>query len=184
MKGTLTIILINVIAFIALNTIPGMEDNLLLSSNLSLVLEKPWTIITVFFSHQIHLHIIINMALLFVFGSQLEKTTSTKALVSLYLLAGIIGSFVAVPVGNLVGTGDLVSGASAAVFGIVAAFAVIHPESIVLKSRAKWWALALFFFNVMIAIINPETLVGAVAHIAGIIVGLGFGLWLKRKETA
>lgn len=182
-QGTLVIILINLIIFIALNIIPNIEDKLLLSSDVNIIIERPWTLITVFFSHEIHLHIILNMALLFIFGLQLEKITNSKLLFSLYLLAGFIGSLVVVPVAFLIGTEDLITGASAAVFGIVTAFAVMRPDTLILRSKAKWWALALFIFNAIIVIINPQTSVGAAAHIAGIIVGLLFGYWLKIKES-
>lgn len=180
-QGTLVIILINLIIFIVLNLIPNIEDRFLLSADVDLIIKRPWTLITVFFSHEIHVHILLNMTLLFVFGKELEKITNSKLLITLYLLAGFIGSLVIVPISILVGTQDLIAGASAAVFGIVTTFAVIRPDTIILRSKAKWWALALFIFNIVIVILNPETSVGAVAHIAGIIVGLVYGFWFKIK---
>lgn len=181
-QGTLVIIFINLIVFIALNIIPNIQDKLLLSPEISMIMERPWTLITVFFSHEIHLHIILNMALLFIFGLELEKITNLKLLFSLYALAGFIGSLVIVPVAMLIETKDLMAGASAAVFGIVTTFAVMRPDTLILKSKAKWWALSLFIFNVIIVLSDPGTAHGAVAHIAGIIVGLIFGYWIKNKE--
>jgi membrane associated rhomboid family serine protease len=123
------------------------------------------------------------MTLFFIFGLKLEKITSIKMLFSLYFLAGFIGSLVIVPVAILIGTEDLIAGASAAVFGIVTAFAVMRPDTLILRSKAKWWALSLFIFNVIIALLNPQTSDGAAAHVAGIIVGLIFGYWIKNKES-
>lgn len=182
-KGTLAIILVNLIAFMALNMIPNMGDNLLLSPDINMIIEKPWTLITVFFSHKIHFHMLLNMALLLIFGSRLEKITSTKMLFFFYLIAGFIGSLVIIPVASLIGNEDLMAGASAAVFAIVIMYAVLRPDAILLKSKAKWWALSLFIFNLIIAFINPETSDGAAAHVAGIIVGLICGYWLKNKES-
>ena len=162
---TLVIILINLMVFVALNIIPNIEGKLLLSPETSMVIERPWTLITVFFSHQIHLHLVLNMGLLFIFGSALEKITNSRVLFSLYLLAGFVGSLAILPVATLTGTEDLVAGASAAVFGIVTTFAVLRPDTLILKSQAKWWALALFIYNVIIVLFDPQTSVGAAAHV-------------------
>ncbi len=182
-QGTLVIILINLMIFIALNIIPNIADKLLLSPEINIIIERPWTLITVFFSHQIHLHFILNMALLFIFGLELEKITNSKLLFSLYLLAGFIGSLVIIPVAILIGTEILIAGASAAVFGIVTTFAVMRPDALILRSKAKWWALSLFIFNAIIVLSNPQTSDAAAAHVAGIIVGVVFGLLLKHKKT-
>lgn len=178
-KGTMLIILINLLVFIALNLMPDMDKNLLLNPEFSVILEKPWTLITVFFSHQILLHFMLNMVLLFIFGLELEKITNSKNVISLYLLAGIIGSSAIVPVSILTGSDDLIAGASAAVFALVAAFAVLRPDAAILKSKAKLWAVALFVFNIITFIINPEMSAGAVGHIAGILVGVIAGYFIK-----
>lgn len=56
------------------------------------ILERPWTLVTVFFSHELPIHIIVNMALLFFFGLELEKATNAKTVILVYLAAGLIGS--------------------------------------------------------------------------------------------
>ncbi len=73
--ATLTIIVINIVFYIALNTVPNLADKLLLDPDL--ILERPWTLVTVFFSQEWFIHILGNMGLLFIFGRQLEKITSS-----------------------------------------------------------------------------------------------------------
>jgi membrane associated rhomboid family serine protease len=60
--------------FIALNNVPNLRENLLLNHEISMTLEKPWTLITVFFSHEVIIHLVFNMGILFFFGSSLESS--------------------------------------------------------------------------------------------------------------
>lgn len=181
--GTLVIILINILVFVVLNLMSGFQEVMLLSADVGAIVEQPWSLVTVFFSHVLFFHLVLNMILLFFFGIELEKITNVKWLVSIYILAGFVGSLAIVPVAMFVGNEDLIAGASAAVFAIVVAFAVMRPDALVLKSKAKWWALALLVFNVLTLVFNSQMADGAVAHLAGILVGVCFGLWLRNRES-
>ena len=183
-QGTLVIIFINIVLFIALNTIPSLGENLLLNYEISMILEKPWTLITVFFSHENHLHILLNMLLFFFFGSKVEKITNAKTVVLVYLIAGVIGSL-AFPFTSrfMIERTGLIAGASAAVLGIVAAFAAMRPNTIILKSKAKLWVFAALIFSIFSFILNPKTLDSDVAHMTGIFVGLISGYYFKNKEN-
>ncbi|WP_423189864.1 rhomboid family intramembrane serine protease [Alkalibacterium sp. f15] len=182
-QGTLAIILINLIVFIVLNIFPNFGANLLLNPEITLILEKPWTLVTVFFSHEVLIHIILNMGILFYFGTRVEKITSAKIVVMIYLIAGLIGSLSFPLIGLVIEQTGLAAGASAAVMGVVAAFAVMRPDTVILKSKAKWWVFMLVIFSVISAIIIPQSLDSGVAHLTGIIVGLVFGYWIKNKEN-
>lgn len=181
-KGTVAIILVNLLVFIALNLIPAIEENLLLNPEFSLVIDKPWTLFTVFFSHQLLLHFMVNMVLLFIFGLELEKITDSKSVVFLYISAGLIGSLAIVPASVIGKSDDLIAGASAAVFSLVAAFAVMRPDTSILKSKARLWAVALFIFNALTLISNPLMAQSTVAHIVGIFVGVLAGYWMKSIQ--
>lgn len=180
-KGTSVIIIVNIIIFIVLNVIPDIGDNLLLSSDVNTVIGKPWTLITVFFSHEVLIHIIANMGLLFYFGSRLEKITSAKAVAIVYFISGLMGSLTFPMTGLMIEQTGQIAGASAAVLGVVTAFSVMRPNTVVLKSKAKWWVLALVIFSVLSAIIIPQSLDSGVAHLTGIFVGLIYGFWQRKK---
>jgi len=182
-QGTLAIIFINIVLFIVLNMIPDIGDKLLLNPKINMVMQRPWTLVTVFFSHEVLIHILANMGLLLSFGSKLEKITSSKVVFTVYLICGFVGSLTIIPVAYINRFSGLVPGASAAAFGIVATFAAMRPNTKVMGGTAKQWAAMLFIFNAVLWILNPEISVGGGAHAIGVAIGLIFGYWLKTKET-
>lgn len=183
-RGTVVLISLNVAVFLAITLLPEIRDVLLLSPGPDQLAGRPWTVVTASISHEMPLHILLNMALLLIFGSRLEEETTPGTLFALYLLAGTMGSLATVPVALLTGNEDLIAGASASVFGVVAAFAVLRPDTVILRSKALWWAAAVFVFNAAIVVLDPQTSEGGAAHLAGILVGSLVGLWLRRRESA
>ena len=179
-KGTLFIILINMTVYLALTLLPDLRENLLLHREIGLILNKPWTLVTVFLSHEIPVHLLLNMILLFFFGWELEKNTNAKTIFLIYGLAGSMGSLSFPLVGIFFQREGISVGASAAVFGVVCAFAVLRPSSLVLFSKAKHWAGALSFVSIASLFIQPEFLDSAVAHLAGILTGVICGYYLKK----
>lgn len=179
---TLTLIFTNIIIFIALNTFSNLSGLFLLDPSINMVMNRPWTLLTVFFSHELHIHILLNMFLVLIFGTQLERETNAKVVFYVYLLSGFIGSLTILAYAPLIGyDGEPIPGASAAAFGIVAAYATLQPNTIILKSKSKYWMIALFIVNAVLTIQNPHVSVGGPAHATGIVVGLIFGYLLKKK---
>lgn len=181
-KVTVGIIAINIVVFLLLKLIPCVSDTVLLTPQVREVFLQPWTLIIGFFSHEKLIHIACNMGLLYVFGGKLEGVVDRKGLLVLYLLSGLFGSLVTLPLASLLGWEQTVFGASAAVFGVVSAFAVIRPDDMIIGYKAKLWLSALFLWNVISALINPLTSIGAGAHVTGIVTGIVFGIALKQKE--
>jgi len=180
--ATLIIIGINIVIYIVLNALPDLTNELLIHPEI--ILQKPWTMVTVFFSHTLHIHLLINMVLFYVFGSKLERLTSPKTVLMTYLICGFIGSLVIIPVASILqGTQQAkeMAGASAAVFGVVAAYTAMQPNALMFGSKAKIWLVALFGFNAALAIMNPQTTVSAVVHVTGMGAGLIFGYLLRKK---
>jgi membrane associated rhomboid family serine protease len=183
-KGTIGIVVINIVVYILISLIPDLAENMLLSTEVNVIIQKPWTLVTVFFSHEILIHIVLNMLLLLIFGSELEKTTNKRTVFAIYILAGLSGSFVIVPVSNLIGNTMLIAGASASVFGIVAAYGVLRPDQLILRSKAKWWVISLILLNVVTIFIGSQTSDSSAAHLIGIFVGLAIGYLLKRNDQS
>lgn len=181
-KATLTIIVINTLIFIALHTIPNLADKLLLKPDLDVIIGRPWTLVTVFFSQERYVHILINMGLFFIFGKELEKITSSKTVFLIYITTGFIGSLTFIPIAHLVGWTEHVFGASAAVMGVIAAFAVMRPNTRILGSKAILFPGVLFTSNAILLILQPQISIGGGAHAIGIVVGLVCGYLLKKKE--
>ena len=181
-KVTFAIILINIALYIALNTAPSLRENLLMNREISLILEKPWTLITVFLSHEVFIHLAFNMGIFYFFGTRLEKIANAKTVAIVYLIAGLIGSLTILFTGLIVQQTGLIAGASASVFGIVGTFATLRPNAVILGSKAKLWMWVLVIVTVLLAVLNPQTLDSAVAHVIGAFVGIVCGYWLKNKE--
>lgn len=181
--AVLFIISINIIIFIAINAFPNLRDVFLLNPDYNIALEKPWTLLTVFISHEQLIHILLNMFLILVFGSELYKETNAKLLYFAYILCGFIGSlsiFIYAPLIEY--NGGLIAGASAAAFGIAATYVMLQPNTEILKSKSKYWLIALFVVNAILTIQNPQVSVGGPAHAIGILVGLIIG-WLLKKAS-
>lgn len=180
--AVLALIFINLLIFVALYIFPNLSGYLLLNPEPSVVAERPWTLITVLFSHEILIHFLLNMFLVFVFGTQLSRETNAKIMYCVYILCGFLGSLTILAYAPLVKyDGDAIAGASAAAFGIVTAYAALQPNKSILKSKAIYWVIALFVFNAILTIRNPRISVGGPAHAIGIIAGLIIGFMLKRK---
>lgn len=183
-NGTIGIVVINIVLYLMINFIPDLAENLLLSTDLKVIIQKPWTLVTVFFSHEIHIHILLNMLVFLIFGSELEKITNKSTIFAIYVLAGLSGSFVIIPVSNLIGNTTLIAGASASVFGIVGAYGVLRPDQLILRSKAKWWVISLILLNVVTIFIGSQTSDSSAAHLIGIFVGLAIGYLLKKNDQS
>jgi membrane associated rhomboid family serine protease len=90
-----------------------------------------WQLLTFQFLHDGLLHLVLNSLGLFSFGFAVESFLGTKRFLWLYLISGVIGGLVHV-LGQILLPGvmghGVVVGASAGVFGLIAAFALMSPE--------------------------------------------------------
>ena len=90
-----------------------------------------WQLLTFQFLHDGLLHLVLNSLGLFSFGFAVELFLGTKRFVWLYLLSGVIGGLIHV-LGQILLPGvmghGVVVGASAGVFGLIAAFALMSPD--------------------------------------------------------
>jgi membrane associated rhomboid family serine protease len=88
------------------------------------ILSRPWTLITYMFAHGGIGHLFFNMLGLFFFGPALEARWGSREFIKFYIICGLGGaalSFVFAPMNPIIG-------ASAAVYGIMLAFAMNWPE--------------------------------------------------------
>ena len=180
-KATCIIILVNIAIFAALTVSPDLADIFLL--NPDLIAERPWSLLTAFFSHELFIHILLNMLLLFIFGTRLENEANAGVLLGVYVLCGLVGSLSSVAYAAVIGyQGGPIAGASASAFGVAVAFAALKPDTVILKSKAVHWVAALFVVNALLTVQNPQVSVGGPAHAAGIVLGLAFAYALRRRQ--
>ena len=104
-----------------------------------------WQLLTYQFMHAGLLHLFFNCWAIYVFGQDVEMALGRKSFLTLYFSSGIVGG-AAQALAGLALDRDFaapVVGASAAAFGLAAAFAMLFPNRVlllffVLPMRAKW----------------------------------------------
>jgi membrane associated rhomboid family serine protease len=125
---TKAVLLINVILF-ALDFISGhIIVNYLALYSIHTQGFRPYQLITHMFLHGGLGHIFFNMFGLYMFGKILETVLGSKRFFILYFLSGIGAALLQLSIYYLQGTDAQMIGASGAVFGILAAFAMLFPN--------------------------------------------------------
>jgi membrane associated rhomboid family serine protease len=152
---------------------------------------RPWTFVTYMFLHGNFLHLAVNLLALFVFGPQVEERMGGGAFLRYYLLCGLGGaalSFVLMQLRPV----DLVIGASAAVYGVLLAFAWAWPDQPInvfllpAPISAKWLVTFYVAISLVLALLPTSDGVAHLAHLGGFATGflyLKVGDWrLGRAE--
>jgi membrane associated rhomboid family serine protease len=135
-----------------------------------------WQIFTYMFLHGSWFHIFINMYVLFLFGRPLENQWGWKEFLSFYLITGT-GAGIITFLWNLVRAPFVPTlGASGAIFGVILAFGMEFPESILLlffiiPMKAKYAAFVFGVIELIPLLIGANTGIGHFTHLAGLFFG-------------
>ncbi len=194
------IMVINLAVFLLWHTADAkgeqwMRDNFLVSWD-SLQDGRYWTLITSVFSHQLAIHILLNMFVLNSFGRIIELTLGHMSFLRLYLIAGIVSSFSHSILSKYImdDTSMAALGASGAISAIVVLFSFMYPkEKLLIFGIIPVPALvgALFFIGLdvwgLVAQAHGGGLpIGHGAHLGGAFTGIMYYLiriqpQLKKK---
>lgn len=168
-----------------------MEKNFLISWQ-ALSDGRYWTLLTAVFSHNWDLHILINMLVLWSFGSVLEIVLGPGRFLKFYLVAGIFSSFSHAALSNwLLGQPQLAAlGASGAIAGLVLLFALMFPKQkiylfAVVPIPALWGALA--FVGIDLWGLTAQAKGGGLpighgAHLGGALIGVIYYVFFIRPR--
>src|SRR3954462_7831566 len=112
-----------------------------------------FTALTYMFAHAGVWHLLANMYGLFLFGPRVERSLGTKRFTWFYLLCGLGGVVFQM---LFIRSGVLI-GASAAVFGVMTAYAMQWPDDemylmFVLPMRVRTLVVGLFVFNLVMGV--------------------------------
>lgn len=133
-----------------------------------------WTIATYMFVHAGLAHLAFNMFALWTFGPRVEAEWGTRGFTAFYLWSGLGGALTHL---ILVRSGVLV-GASAAVYGVMLAFAMRWPDEEVLvfgiiPMKTRWFVAWMVVINLMLAVASQSGGTGsgiaAIAHLGGLL---------------
>jgi len=187
----LTLIIINVVCFILQHTIEGFDESLALFPS-SLAQGRVWELLSYQFLHGGLFHLLINCAMIWFVGRQMEESLGKTKFLTLYLIAGVFGGLLQC---LLAWTHYLpeagVVGASAGIFGLIAAFAMVFWDReitflimfiIPVRMRAKYLLIALAVIGVL-GIISKEGGIAHGAHLGGMIWGVLFVLLFIQGGT-
>jgi membrane associated rhomboid family serine protease len=156
-------------------------------SELNLLVQRPWTVLTYMFLHFGFLHILFNLLVLFWFGRIFLHYLSERQLVTTYLLGGLAGAAMFILAYNVfpgLSQGEAL-GASAAIMAIVIAISVFTPDytvyiPIVGPTKLKYLALVYVVLDVLQ--IASDNAGGHLAHLGGAIYGYSFAMRLRHGK--
>jgi len=95
----------------------------------SKVLYMPWQLVTAIFLHDGFSHYIYNMIPLLYFGNELEKRVGGKRYLMIFFVSGIVGNLGYIAFCYATHSFNPALGASGAIYGVMAALAIIAPET-------------------------------------------------------
>lgn len=144
-----------------------------------------WQIVTYMFLHGGFWHILFNMFVLWMFGSALENAWGSREFLKYYFITGI-GGGLCYALFN-VGSGIPAIGASGAIYGLLAAYAMLYPNNIiylwmVIPVKAKWFAIILGTIELYFSLRGGGG-IAHLAHLGGMAVGVLY-LWRERLFPA
>jgi membrane associated rhomboid family serine protease len=158
-------------------------------SSFSLLLSRPWTIITYMFMHIDLLHLVFNMLWLYWFGKIFLMFFNERQLGGLYFSGGIAGALLFLIAyslfpyfQNVVGTSYLL-GASASVMAIVFAISFYQKNyeiNLLFFGRIKLIYLALISLLIDLLSITSTNAGGHIAHLGGALFGVLFALQFQK----
>jgi membrane associated rhomboid family serine protease len=137
-----------------------------------------WQLFTYMFLHDPNgfFHILFNMLALWMFGSTIEGAWGTRRFLKFYFICGV-GAGVCVVIASLLfgDPGRPTIGASGAIFGLLLAFGMLFPDSIVLMSflfpiKAKYMVM-IYGAIALLGSMSVNSGVSSVAHLGGMIFG-------------
>ena len=190
------IILINVVVFVSASfieiflTLSGAGDafklfinKLMLPASFTTFITQPWSLISYFFLHLGFTHILWNMLFLYWFGKIIQDNIGNNAVISLYVLGGIIGGLSYMALFNIIPYYDnrisesLMLGASAGVFSIVAGSATLLPNYtfyLLFLGPVRIKYIALFYILLSFLDVTGSNAGGEIAHLGGAMIGYLF----------
>ena len=181
---TLTLIGINVLAFVLLEATGGSQDPVNLyrwgaKYGPAIADGEWWRLVLPIFMHIGFFHLLTNSIGLLIFGSMTERAFGSVPYLAIYLAAGVLGN-----VGSFVLSPALGAGASGSVFGVIGAFGVY----LLLNRRALGdvgrQSMTSIGFIVVLNIVIGLTTAGIdnAAHIGGLLAGAGMAYLLAPRQ--
>lgn len=180
-------LLYNIFAFLfSLDSL--LKPWLILPSQYSELITRPWTFISYMFMHSGILHILFNMLILYFIGLIAESILGPKPIYKVYFYGGLAGALLFIIMANISplfqGVNHRLLGASAGVMSVAVLAAVYAPDMElrlygIIPIKLKWLVLVLIVIDLIM--IPQSNAGGRIAHLGGAFCGLLYALNLKNQ---
>jgi membrane associated rhomboid family serine protease len=151
-----------------------------------------WQPVTYMFMHGGFTHLFFNMFALWMFGRIVEYDLGSKRFLTYYLVCGVGAGIIQLLV-NYLEFGGLpfpvvTVGASGAVFGLLLAYGMMHPNNVVMLMfppialKAKWFVVVYGVLELMGGVAPSGSNVAHFAHLGGMLFGFLLLRYWKRKN--
>lgn len=160
-----------------------------------------WQPVTYMFLHGGFSHLFFNMFALWMFGRGLEVEMGTKRFLIYYFVCGVGAALVQlgiaqIDIANLADTPALLwdylrtptVGASGAIFGLLLAFGMLHPNATIvllippIPMKAKWFVILYGLLELALVVLQAQDGVAHFAHLGGMFWGWLLLMWWKRRD--
>lgn len=151
-----------------------------------------WQPLTYPFLHGGLFHLLINLASLYLFGSELERLWGTRRFLSFFALCSVGGAvlqtlvwLIALPLDSefaaTVGAIPIV-GASGGLYGLLVAFGVLYGRAtllafFVIPIQARYFVMILAGIEVYSAVFHSQSGVAHLVHLGGLVAGFALLKW-------
>lgn len=198
--ATTNILIANIVAFLAMQLLDTLQilELFALFPTGSPFFEW-WQPITYMFLHGDFTHLFFNMFALYMFGRQIEIDLGTKRFLIYYFACGVGAALVQLGIAqiDIANLSDPIAylctptlGASGAIFGLLLAFGMLHPNVMIMllippiPMKAKWFVLIYGLLELYFIIFSRNDGVAHFAHLGGMFFGwLLLVLWSRRDRS-
>lgn len=175
------LLIANVAVYFLQQTMPGVTDAFMFVP--AYAFGRPWTFVTYMFLHGSIWHILFNMIGLYFFGPRVEQRMGANRFLWLYFLSGISGGLLSL----ILAPNAPIIGASAAIFGVVLAFARFWPTDKiyiwgVLPLEARWLVVLTIVWAIYSGLTGSTGGVADYAHLGGYVGAYVYLKWLEATK--
>lgn len=172
------ILIANVVAYLLMLALPELGGWLAFVP--ADTFRRPWTLVSYMFVHAGFFHLFFNMLVLYFFGPPLEGMWGGREFLKFYLVAGLGGALFS----YVFAFNTAVVGASAAIYGVMLAFAMNWPDMQVyiwflFPVKVKWLVAFLAGVSILSLMGGQQDGVAHFAHLGGFAGGF---LYLRLQD--
>jgi membrane associated rhomboid family serine protease len=147
---------------------------------------RPWTLVTSTLAHDPSslFHILFNGLFLFFFGPLVERIVGARRFLVLFFAAGALSGIAQVHLVQVLGHPNGALGASGALMALFGLIAVLLPKERIYVwglVPVPMWAAGIGYAALdVLGALNPSSPIGNIAHLAGLALGLLYGLYVRQ----